>query len=169
MAALNFPSNPSTNQIYTSDEGTVFKYNGTGWIPELANNAISTAKLAADAVTEPKINGLDGGTDGQLVASDGDDGFKYVNPSSQSIGAGSVTTDKLANDAVTQAKVANDAIGGAQLKISGTAANDKYVASDGTDFKYVDAPSGGSSEPSATANAASKRGLCTSKYSIFSR
>ena len=124
---------------------------GSGGTP--ADGSITTAKLADDAVTQAKI--ASGAVGSVEIA---DDAVTQAKVGSAAIGttelaadavtqakiaSGAVGTTELADDAVTQAKVADDAIGGAQLKTSNAAADGKLLASDGTDFTYVDAPAGG--------------------------
>jgi len=83
--SLNFPNNPTLNQTY-AEAGKTWIFNGSRWAMlspaafTLADDVVTTAKLAANAVTTAKIT---------------DD---------------NVTTAKLANAAVTATKLANTAV-----------------------------------------------------------
>ena len=59
--ALNFPDSPTLNQTY-AEAGKVWIFNGSRWAMlspaafTLADSAVTTAKIAAGAVTAAKIN-----------------------------------------------------------------------------------------------------------------
>ena len=91
----------SANAIgFDSAAGRFFVPTGTINTSMLENLAVTTARIAADAI------------DGTKIADDAINSEHYVN--------GSIDTAHIADDQVTEAKMADDAIGSAQLKTLST-------------------------------------------------
>ena len=63
--------------IYSAD-GTTLSLTGTTF--SVATGGIDTAQLATGAVTASKLSGIGNGTSGQLLKSDGDGTFSWVDP-----------------------------------------------------------------------------------------
>ena len=101
--AISFPSNPTTNQVYTSGgkswtfDGTVWSQTAAATYATIPDNAVVTASISDGAVTTVKIND------------------------------NAVTTVKINDGAVTAAKLAAGAAVPSQTGQSG-----KYLTTDGT-------------------------------------
>jgi len=161
LASANFPSDlrpieivtllPTTGnfqgrQVFLTTDNKTYRYTGTAWTAkiatvdlegtvsslQIANNAVTNAKIAVDAIqgdviaagaiTSAKI--LDGAIDELKLANDAVTNAKIAADAitadviaagaitSEAITAGAITSLKLADDAVTNAKIAVDAIQG---------------------------------------------------------
>jgi len=161
LASANFPANlrpieivallPTTGnfqgrQVFLTTDNKTYRYTGTVWTAkiatvdlegtvsslQIANNAVTNAKIAVDAIqgdviaagaiTAAKI--LDGAIDELKLANDAVTNAKIAADAitadviaagaitSEAITAGAITSLKLADDAVTTAKIAVDAIQG---------------------------------------------------------
>jgi hypothetical protein len=82
--ALNFPDNPTLNQVYSAG-GKTWSYNGSRWVLVIATAIID---VADGSITAAKI------ADGTVVAAE--------------IANNAITTDKIASGAVTAAKLGDD-------------------------------------------------------------
>ena len=106
-----------SSALVSADKMEVIGILDIGVITTVGDNAISSNKLAANAVTTGKI------LDGTIVAGD------------------------LADNAVTNAKVADDAIGIAELSATGTASSSVYLRGDNAwSTVPAGSPTGGGSD-----------------------
>ncbi len=161
-AKLSSSGQPSTGQALTYD-GTEFAWStltssgsvpdatpsvkglvqlagdlsGSSDAPVIAAAAVSSAKIATNAVTTVKI------TDANVTSAKLADGAVTT----AKITDANVTTTKVADSAVTSAKIANDAITEPKLSASNTPANGQILSFNGTNFTWVNASAGGSGDP----------------------
>jgi hypothetical protein len=60
MAILNFPSSPTTNQEYTGDNGTTYKFDGVKWVSLVTTggnvNFMITLSKAVSALSIPQLS-----------------------------------------------------------------------------------------------------------------
>ena len=127
---------------------TVHLANGAVTTTQIADNAIGTTQIIDDAITDAKVapaqivkslNSLKddinivGGTNISVIAQ----GDSIVVSSSDSVGAGDITTVKLANGAVTTPKLADDAV--TEIKVLNSAiTTDKIAATAVTETQLAD-------------------------------
>ena len=120
--AINFPDSPNNGDSFTSNNKT-WVYDGTVWnitfgTTSVADDAITTAKLAADSVTTAKI--LDANITAAKLASD------------------AVTTAKITDANITAAKLASDAVTTAKI-LDANITTDKIASDAVTTAKILDA------------------------------
>jgi len=133
------------------------------------DGSVSAAKIAADAVTEPKLSATNTPTNGQILSFNGTN-FTWVNApsgggdpvmggdlsgnaSSASIVAGAVGATELATNAVTTikitdanvtgAKIADNTITEPKLAVSNSPASDQVLSWDGSALTWVTPAAGG--------------------------
>lgn len=137
---------------------------------KLQSNSVVTAKVADDAITEPKLAVSNSPATNQVLAWNGT-ALAWATPASGGSGdptmggdlsgvasnaqitAGAVGTNELADTSVTAAKIANttivagkiadDAITEAKLSVSNAPTNGHLLSYNGSNFTWVAAPTGG--------------------------
>jgi hypothetical protein len=140
---------------------------------KLANVNVTTAKIADDAITEPKLSAANNPTSGQVLSYNGTN-FTWVAQASGStdptvggdltgtasnaqIASGAVGPTELATNAVTSAKItdanvttakiADDAITEPKLAISNTPTSTQVLSWNGTALAWANPTSGGAGDP----------------------
>jgi len=138
-----------------------------------SDGSVTAAKIANDAITEPKLNAANTPANGQVLSYNGTN-FTWITPSAGSadptvggdlsgtasnaqIASGAVSSPELATNAVTTvkitdgnvttAKIADDAITEPKLAASNAPASGQLLSYNGTNFTWVAAPSGTATDP----------------------
>jgi len=138
-----------------------------------SDGSVTAAKIANDAITEPKLNAANTPANGQVLSYNGTN-FTWITPSAGSadptvggdlsgtasnaqIASGAVSSPELATNAVTtvkitdgnvtSAKIADDAITEPKLAASNAPASGQLLSYNGTNFTWVAAPSGSAADP----------------------
>lgn len=137
----------------TNDNYTMYTWNGSSWIAEqfgtnaIANSAITTFKINANAITSSKIAA------GEIKTSNIDAGAIttdkiYTNAiTAEKIDAGAITTDKIAANSVTAAKIDVNDLFAQDITATGTITTPILKTADyngTTGFDYVTDPTDGS-------------------------
>ena len=106
----NFQKDSANGIGFDSSQGRFFIPTGTINPNMLENLAVTTPRIAADAI------------DGTKIADDAINSEHYVDASidTQHIADLQITTAKIADDQITEAKMADDAIGSVQMKTLST-------------------------------------------------
>ena len=130
---------------------------------KVADGAIGNAAIASNSVGANELKVPNNGTNGQILQTDGDGTFTWVDKPTGGNGGGgggtpadgsittaklansAVSTAKIANDAVTSAKIADNAIGPAALNVPGNGASGQVLTSDGDGSMSWTAKGGGGS------------------------
>lgn len=144
--AISFPSNPTTNQVYTYGSQS-WIYNGSVWVQNILAGALIQVQNTAPTTAQVGTLWWD---------SDSGDFSVYYNSTWAGMTAagvydnaitttkildGSVTTSKIANYAVTSQQIANNTITSSQLAAGAaiptqTGNSGKYLTTDGTNASW---------------------------------
>ena len=138
-----------------------------------SDGSVTAAKIANDAITEPKLNAANTPANGQVLSYNGTN-FSWITPSagatdptmggdlsgtasnaqiasgavsSPELATNAVTTVKITDGNVTSAKIADDAVTEPKLAASNAPTSGQLLSYNGTNFTWVAAPSGTATDP----------------------
>lgn len=135
----------SADEVTLTESAEVFSIkNGGVDTTQLASNAVTDDKIAADSVGASELKITGNGTAGQVIVSDGDGTFSYDDVVTSVTAGNALQVDTTTGDLTVS--VTNNAIGADELNVIGDGTSGQYLTSDGDgSFSWTTGTGGGGS------------------------
>ena len=135
----------SADEVTLTESAEVFSIkNGGVDTTQLASNAVTDDKIAADSVGASELKITGNGTSGQVIVSDGDGTFSYDDVVTSVTAGNALQVDTTTGDLTVS--VTNNAIGADELNVIGDGTSGQYLTSDGDgSFSWTTGTGGGGS------------------------
>lgn len=133
----------SADEVTLTESAEVFSIkNGGVDTTQLASNAVTDDKIAADSVGASELKITGNGTAGQVIISDGDGTFSYDDVVTSVTAGNALQVDTTTGDLTVS--VTNNAIGSDELSVSGYGTPGQYLTTDGVGaFTWTTGSGGG--------------------------